>query len=176
MPGCERPILAKRLCRVHYGRDYRKRNPERFARYNVGRRKPQRQAVCEQCGEIFLTALAVQRFCGWDCAHKWHRRRSDQKWNDRRRANYQKRRAQKRAAVAERILLEEIRQRDRDRCGLCGGRVRDKPYPHPLSPSVDHVVPLSEGGAHTAANVQLAHLRCNLQKGARGGGEQLRLV
>lgn len=40
-------------------------------------------------------------------------------------------------------------------------------YPNPLSASLDHVVPLAWGGEHTAANVQLAHLKCNVAKGAR---------
>lgn len=34
-------------------------------------------------------------------------------------------------------------------------------YPHPLYPSVDHVVPLARGGAHETDNMQAAHLRCN---------------
>lgn len=98
-------------------------------------------------------------------------------WDDRRRANYQRRRAQKKTGrVGDAVSLEEIRKRDENRCGLCGGRVNGKPWPHPLSASLDHIVPLSEGGAHAAANVQLAHLRCNLRKGVRGCGTQLRLI
>jgi 5-methylcytosine-specific restriction endonuclease McrA len=32
---------------------------------------------------------------------------------------------------------------------------------------VDHIVPLARGGKHEYANVQLAHARCNISKGAR---------
>ena len=44
-----------------------------------------------------------------------------------------------------------------------------------MSPSLDHVVPLSLSGAHTPENVRLAHVRCNTAKGNRGG-EELRLL
>lgn len=32
---------------------------------------------------------------------------------------------------------------------------------------VDHVVPLSKGGMHGYTNVQPAHPRCNMRKGAK---------
>lgn len=35
------------------------------------------------------------------------------------------------------------------------------------SESVDHVFPVFRGGGHTWANVQLAHLFCNMKKGAK---------
>lgn len=70
-----------------------------------------------------------------------------------------------------------IYERDRWKCGLCGKRVdQQRVYPDPLSPSLDHVVPLSLGGHHEPANVQCAHLFCNVAKGARGHGEQLALI
>lgn len=37
--------------------------------------------------------------------------------------------------------------------------------PHPLSPTLDHITPLAEGGEHTPENVQLAHFICNSHKG-----------
>lgn len=49
-------------------------------------------------------------------------------------------------------------------------------YPHPMSPSLDHIEPLSLGGAHDPANVRLAHLKCNNDRSNRGGNEQLMLV
>lgn len=66
--------------------------------------------------------------------------------------------------------------RDRGRCGLCRGRVAlKKVVPHPKAPTIDHVVPVSEGGDDTRANVQLACFRCNSAKGARGA-QQLALI
>lgn len=89
-------------------------------------------------------------------------------WNDRRRANYQKRRALKKGASAERIVPAEVFERDGWVCGICKAAVdRDRAYPDPLSPSLDHVVPLSTGGPHAMANVQLAHLGCNVKKGTK---------
>jgi len=51
-------------------------------------------------------------------------------------------------------------------CGICGQEV-DFNYkaPHPLSPSVDHIIPVSKGGHPSdLANLQLAHRWCNRQK------------
>jgi 5-methylcytosine-specific restriction endonuclease McrA len=49
-------------------------------------------------------------------------------------------------------------------------------WPHPKSASLDHVVPLIDGGEHTYANVQLAHLACNVGKRDGGHPQQLALV
>lgn len=77
----------------------------------------------------------------------------------------------------EDITAAEVYERDGWRCGLCGGRVpKSKRYPHPKSASLDHIVPVSLGGTHTLANVQLAHWECNRLKGVRAMNEQLRLV
>lgn len=53
-------------------------------------------------------------------------------------------------------------------CGICGSSIdRSLRHPDPMSPSIDHIVPLSKGGRHSQDNLQWAHLRCNLSKGAR---------
>lgn len=53
-------------------------------------------------------------------------------------------------------------------CQICGGLVDvEKFHPHPGSPSLDHIVPMSKGGPHMRDNVQTAHLGCNVQKGNR---------
>lgn len=53
-------------------------------------------------------------------------------------------------------------------CGLCSEPLFEGPvFPDPLSPSLDHIVPLSKGGTHTQDNIQLAHLGCNVRKGNR---------
>lgn len=67
--------------------------------------------------------------------------------------------------------------RDRWRCGICGGKVNPQlSWPDPMSASIDHVLPMSQGGGHTYANTQCSHLTCNASKQARGGGEQLALI
>lgn len=89
----------------------------------------------------------------------------------------QMRRALMRDPDAQDIDRDEIGIRDGWRCGLCQRRVnRNLPYPNPMSASLDHIVPLSKGGKHASENVQISHLRCNMAKGNRGGGEQLILI
>ena len=53
-----------------------------------------------------------------------------------------------------------------DTCGICGQPV-DKSLrpPHPMSPTVDHIIPIAKGGHPSdMANLQLAHWMCNRQK------------
>ena len=51
-------------------------------------------------------------------------------------------------------------------CGICGKPVNKKlKSPDPMSPVIDHVIPVSKGGHPSAIeNLQLAHWTCNRQK------------
>ena len=51
-------------------------------------------------------------------------------------------------------------------CGICGKPVDfSLKYPHPLSPTIDHIIPLAKGGHPSDIdNLQLAHRCCNRQK------------
>ena len=73
-----------------------------------------------------------------------------------------------RRAERERFTLADVIARDGWTCGICGGQV-DPTLRRPDldSRSLDHVLPISLGGPHMLANAQLAHLGCNLRKGAR---------
>lgn len=68
-------------------------------------------------------------------------------------------------------LVEYLVARDHGRCGICRKPVRARKGP--MRPSIDHIIPLTRDGEHTLENVQLAHFRCNLSKGNRGGGQVL---
>jgi hypothetical protein len=123
-------------------------------------------SICSDCG---VEVARLRKKCD-ECLR---RNRSDA----RRRAKA--RRALLRSEVTvERVGIRYVAERDQCRCGLCGGRVNMAlRVPHPKAPTVDHVVPLSLGGSHTKANLQLAHFICNSLKGAvRGRDEQLRMV
>jgi hypothetical protein len=76
----------------------------------------------------------------------------------------------KRAAMerGELITLAALIERDGDCCYLCGRQVSNAlPFTHPLKANIDHVVPVSKGGAHTLGNVRVACRSCNSAKGAR---------
>lgn len=83
--------------------------------------------------------------------------------NDPRRAKSDPRSANghRRRRVRARVLREE------DTCWLCGQPVdKSLKTPHPGSPEVDEIVPVSLGGdPFTRAGCHLAHRLCNVRRG-----------
>jgi hypothetical protein len=87
------------------------------------------------------------------------------------------RRAARHGAYGEAVDRDRVGERDGWRCGICHRKVdRTKVHPHRMSPSLDHVVPIADGGSHTYANTRITHWLCNVIRGKRGGGEQLALL
>lgn len=73
----------------------------------------------------------------------------------------------------ELVIAREVFERDGWMCHLCGdpipeplrGTPRILGGTHdPLSPVIDHVIPLSKGGPHTMENCRAAHWTCNASK------------
>ena len=75
-------------------------------------------------------------------------------------------------------LIPYIGERDLWRCSICSTKVMSKIYlaQDKWSPTIDHVIPVSQGGTDDLANLKLAHMICNAKKGKFGGNEQLLLV
>lgn len=136
---------------------------------------------CDACSVSFEPSRRAQRWCSKPCKDKGAGpRRLSPEARERQRLYWQakcrRRRAAKRGGASEPYTLAEIAARDRGRCGLCRGQVAmTKAVPHPKAPTIDHLVPVSESGDDTRANVQLACFRCNSAKGARGS-QQLALI
>ncbi|PXY12777.1 HNH endonuclease [Corynebacterium striatum] len=85
-----------------------------------------------------------------------------------------KRRALISTTTVEPVSLERVLERDGWKCGICGKRIpKNSKWPDAMSASLDHIVPLSRGGAHTMVNVQAAHYGCNARKNSTGAGDQL---
>lgn len=68
----------------------------------------------------------------------------------------------KRRRWVRNLLIEK----HRGLCHLCGELVDLRDETGPRYASVDHIVPLSKGGADALANLALAHASCNQRKGA----------
>lgn len=73
-----------------------------------------------------------------------------------------KRRAIEKSVFVEVVDPRTVFKRDEGICGICR-----EPVDIASAWEVDHVVPISKGGDHAYANVQLAHRSCNRSKGAR---------
>ena len=77
------------------------------------------------------------------------------------------RNARQRDATTEVFTRAEIFERDGWMCGICNTAVDPDAVPRsPESVSLDHIIPLARGGAHSRENTQCAHLGCNQQKSA----------
>src|SRR5207244_1924604 len=82
-----------------------------------------------------------------------------------------RRRAQiKRAPTLELVNRQMIYERGGGRCHICGHKVSAAAF------HLDHLVPLSDGGEHTARNLAVAHPFCNLSRGPGRLPAQLRLL
>ncbi len=86
-------------------------------------------------------------------------------------AHARKRKARLRgASVRETVYLKALYERDGGRCRIC-----EKPCAYDVA-SVDHIIPIAHGGDHSYQNTQLAHLFCNMSRGAGRRPAQARLM
>lgn len=127
-------------------------------------RQVEQTKVCQECGESFTAKKSNARWRSPIC-----RRRFTAREESRRRGPVR--------PDSVPYTDREIFERDQWRCHLCGKKVdpaasRRSPY----GASIDHLVPLSLGGADAPANVATAHNRCNREKGIKARDEQLRLM
>lgn len=65
------------------------------------------------------------------------------------------------AEITELVYYDEIYERDQGICQLCYQAVAF------ARGTMDHKVPIAKGGPHIKSNVQLAHEKCNHDKGSR---------
>lgn len=186
--GCGDWVLARTWCLRHYTRWRTKGDPSYRLEGQVfdGRR------ICPGCSaDKLLSEYGVGRSycrtCTRDITRRWRTRNpsyvppprdpaKSRFWTSRWRANNPDkvrsycaaRRARRSAATTERFSVREIFIRDNWMCHLCEEPIDQTiSYPDPMSASLDHVVPLVRGGAHSRENCRASHLVCNLRKSAR---------
>jgi len=191
---CGRACGVRLKSRLNPPRGRKPRPPER-ARYRPPRpRKPPRFLECRWCGRNF-SGRAGRKYCSMLCARAMHPhakstceitigncsecgslfvRRAEQVGafcSERcgRRARKRQRKHTMRAhgqARGKRITIQSLGHRDGWRCHLCGKPVSQRRGNKQRDPSIDHLLPVSQGGRHSWDNVALAHRRCNTLRGA----------
>lgn len=117
--------------------------------------------VCQECGCDYRLTTASGRppkYCGDTCRELFYSRV--------RRTEKAKRKARIRQATVENVDPYKVFEHDHWTCMIC---VKPTPkdkrgtYDHD-APELDHIVPLSKGGAHSYANTQTLCRSCNVQK------------
>lgn len=143
---------------------------ERAYRSSYGRNRLQAECLC--CGGALpVGSYRTVRFCGTACRRSG-KSLSRAKARARSLAVGRPMRSHRDRVRAfggdyEYVDVRVVYERDRWVCQLCEEPVDPSvKYPDPRSASLDHVLPLARGGDHTYENVQLAHLSCNVRKGA----------
>ena len=72
----------------------------------------------------------------------------------------QRRRARIKEAFVADVSVDDLTGETGNLCGICGDPIEEPPH-------IDHIRPLSRGGAHEPASCQLAHPACNYRKWAK---------
>lgn len=139
----------------------------------VVRRRAEKMRSCKVCGGSFYPMSSDQSCCGRSCASVASvsaaraKRSSDTLESTRmrrRRASDLRRRRGCRMRRAG--FWREICCRDGWTCWLCSNPI-DPTLSHPnrLAGSVDHVLPIADGGQDVESNMRAAHLSCNSRRG-----------
>lgn len=104
----------------------------------------------------------------WERRHPEATRAMRRRWLRRNPDRVARSRHRRRMVAREPYRVADIYARDGWRCGICGEPVDPRaPLNGGADPTIDHIVPISRGGADAPSNVRLAHRLCNLRKGAR---------
>lgn len=158
------PRFCSAACRTAhhrptYAEDGRQAQWEKDQRAKFVPKAPTPRA-CKVCGQEFRAVRDAACLCSESCRKRDAALRVAPIMHARR--------ARMRGGDAERFAPEEVFRRDDWKCHVCGVATSpNAPRYDPLKTTLDHVVPLKHGGAHTQANTRCACLRCNVTRGAR---------
>jgi hypothetical protein len=147
-------------CRQELVRQYWRIRYQKVIRERAMQRHREKADVirCYNCWKEFVPQFGSKRkrFCSTLCANRFEKRMR----NRRRRA-----RKWQTEPMFDRFSDMEIFERDGWICQICLAPIdRTVSHRHPMSATLDHIVPLSRCGTHTRQNVQTAHRQCNSLK------------
>jgi 5-methylcytosine-specific restriction endonuclease McrA len=156
---------ARFCCREHYHEGQR-HGLVKVIHIELKPKAPRRVCHCKVCGRERQEGQRWLKFCTYHC---WVADNAD-------RVNQLYALACQRNAAGAgwRLnLIGYLRERDGDRCQICHRMIRDfslpsgpKGDPTGNGPSIDHLIPRSQGGSDELANLRLTHWRCNRKRHA----------
>lgn len=129
---------------------------------------------CERCCAARLSYGSyedTQR--RWRTLHRVERVERNNKWRADNPERYRelvleaqhRRRARKAGGQVVKYNRTAIFERDDWMCWLCERPIeRTLRFPHPFCATIDHVLPICQGGADSPDNVRAAHFRCNQRR------------
>lgn len=154
--------------------DRKAKNPLGLSYYQLAREKKlDVVCTCKECGKDYtprqymesagVKSFSNPGFCSAECRKRASRNKQKDLKHIRHRANHFG------CVFDSSVTLKKLIERNGLRCEICGGICDQNDhtwseYFGPMSPTIDHIKPLSKGGSHTWDNVQVAHAICNSRK------------
>lgn len=132
----------------------------RLIRFLYALKESKTPKKCKCCGKEFYSVYPTKLYCSDKCKRKARKKKVNQSI---------RRRCHRYGVFYDNTITNDaVFMRDGYVCQICGKPcdTTDKSWGHcgPMSPSVDHIIPLVSGGTHTWDNVQCAHVICNSYK------------
>lgn len=165
-----------RVCMAAYKKQRHEERNIKWQQKRIKRAKKEHddERKCIICGRSFMCYTnETKKTCGHECSlilARMNRCRRDKRIPKEQRIDS--------------ISLKRLYERDKGICYICGKKCDWKnwrtsdsghQYPGDRYPTVEHVIPVSLGGADAWENVRLACWKCNSEKGASTGDLQLML-
>jgi hypothetical protein len=152
---CEQEFITEWETKLYCSRQHKESSREHRKRLREGRVRVAHNRICKGCATHFTTTNKQKLYCHEDC-RSWQkaqlRRDRDREWEN-----------QRKGSMRARVYLKNSGV-----CGICNQHISSSlAYPDPMSLSIDHIIPRSQGGSHKIENLQPAHLLCNANKGDR---------
>lgn len=158
--SCEHCGHAATVERASQGNRFCSRRCREDYHWELRKADPLAERTCRARGTAFQPKGTAHVYCTTKCRYRvW----------------YPKKRALRRAQTVGNVDPVRVFERDGWKCQLCGiaAPKRLRGSCDPQAPELDHIVPLSKGGAHTYENTQCAHRSCNMWKGSKPLGQLL---
>lgn len=152
---CDSQFATEYETKLYCSRKHKEQSREHRKRLREGRVRIYVERVCKGCASKFTTAAKLRLYCSSDC-REWQRQQ-------RKRDRHDDWSNQRSGSLKARVYLNSNGE-----CGICAEHIDSRlTYPDPMSMSIDHIIPRSQGGSHKIDNLRAAHLLCNAKRGAK---------